>query len=181
MLQQQWTILDEGGRTAVNFTSFIDIDYKNDGKALEYPVEEGSFASYNKTQNSMEIRVTLATQGTDAEFNDILAKLEDYQKKAVKLSIATPSDFYDGFTLESMSYTRKVDQNARMLTVELAFKEVREVQTQVSTVAISKPKNPTSAGKKQTGKAQTQAPEEAAGGKPQSVLNKIGVSVADWW
>jgi hypothetical protein len=175
MTPRQWTILDEGGGTAVNFTSFIEIDYGNGGKALEYPIEEGSFADYNKVQDSKEIRVTLATQGTDAEFNDILAKLEDYQSKAVKLSIATPSDFYEGYTLENLSYVRAVDRNANMLTVELVFKEVREVKTQVTTGAITKPKNPTSSKKVDTGKTQTQGPEEVGGGeKRKSIAKQIG-------
>ena len=159
MTPRQWAILDESGGAAVNFTSFIDLDYQNEGKALEYPIEEGSFASYNKTQNSMELRATVAIQGLDADFNDLLSKLEDYQEKAVKLSIATPSDFYEGFTLETMNYKRTVENNAHMLTVELVFKEVREVKTQVATGVATKPKNPTSAKKVDTGKTQTQAPE----------------------
>jgi len=156
LMPRQWAILDEKGGAAVSFTSFIDLDYKNEGKALEYPVEEGSFATYNKTRNSMELRATVAIQGTDADFNDLLSKLEDYQAKAAKLSIATPSDFYEGFTLEGLTYKRTVQNNAHMLTVELVFKEVREVKTQVTTGVITKPKNPTSASKQNTSKTQTQ-------------------------
>jgi hypothetical protein len=155
MTPRQWAILDEKGGAALSFTSFIDLDYKNEGKALEYPIEEGSFASYNKTRNSMELRATVAREGTDADFNDLLSKLEDYQKKAVKLSIATPSDFYEGFTLEGLTYKRTVENNAHMLTVELIFKEVREVRTQVTTGVVTKPRNPTSASKQDTGKTQT--------------------------
>jgi hypothetical protein len=151
----QWAILEEGGGSALSFTSFLDLDYKNEGKALEYPVEEGSFASYNKTQNSMEIKATVALQGTDADYNDLLTKLEDFQEKAVKLSIATPSDFYEGFTLEGLGYKRTAENNAHLLTVELTFKEVREVKTQVTTQAITKPRNPSSASKVDTGKTQT--------------------------
>jgi len=156
LMPRQWAILDEKGGSAVSFTSFIDLDYKNEGQALEYPIEEGSFATYNKIQNSMELRVTIAIQGTDADFNDLLSKLQDYQAKAVKLSIATPSDFYEGFTLEGLTYKRTVENNAHMLTVELTFKEVREVKTQVTTGVITKPRNPSSASKQDTGKTQTQ-------------------------
>jgi hypothetical protein len=157
LILQPWTILDEGGRPGVKFTSFIDIDLSAEAKVLEYPIEEGSFASYNKTQQPTAIRVTLAAQGSNLELNDMLSKLKDYKEKAVKLSILTPSDFYEGYALEGFSYKRERTQNANMLAVELAFKEVREVKTQVTTQAISKPKNPTSAGKVDTGRTQSQS------------------------
>jgi hypothetical protein len=150
----EWTLLDEGGATAVTFTSFVDIDLRNEGQALSYPIEAGSFANYNKVDTPLDIRVTLATQGTDSDFEHILAKLDTYQREAVKLSVSTPSRLYESMTLETYSYKRGRDAGAGMLTVELSLVEVREVETQASTV-IGRPKNPTSAGKTNTGKTQT--------------------------
>jgi alpha-L-fucosidase len=152
----EWTLLDEGGGTAVTFTSFVDIDLRNEGQALSYPIEEGSFANYNKVDTPLDIRVTLATQGSNADFEYILAKLDEYKREAVKLSVSTPSALYESMTLETYSYKRSREANAGMLTVELSLIEVREVQTQVTTTVISKPKNPTSSGKTNTGKTQTQ-------------------------
>lgn len=152
----EWTLLDETGATAITFTSFIDIDYRNEGQALSYPVELGGFANYNKTQTPLDIRVTLATQGSDADFEYILFKLDEYQNEAVKLSVSTPSALYENMTLEAYSYKRSRESNAGLLTVELSLVEVREVQTQVTTTVITKPRNPTSAGNTNTGKTQTQ-------------------------
>jgi hypothetical protein len=152
----EWTLLDEGGGTAVAFTSFVDIDYRNEGQALSYPIEEGSFANYNKVDTPLDIRVTLSTQGTDSDFEYILAKLDEYKREAVKLSVSTPSALYESMTLETYSYKRGRDAGAGMLTVELSLIEVREVETQVTTTVITKPKNPTSSGKTNTGKTQTQ-------------------------
>lgn len=149
-----WTLLDESGATAVTFTSFINIDYRNEGRALSYPVEQGSFASYNKTQNPLDIRVTLSAQGTNADFEYILLQLDDYQKQAVRLSISTPAALYENMTLESYSYRRGQDNNAGILTVELNLVEVREVETQVKTTVITSPKNATSSGKTNTGRKQ---------------------------
>lgn len=169
----EWTLLDADGATAVAFTSFIDIDLRNEGQALSYPVEEGSFADYNKVDTPLDIRVTLAAQGTDADFEYILARLDEYKRAAVTLSVSTPSALYENMTLESYSYKRSRDANAGMLTVELSLIEVREVETQVTTTVITKPKNPTSSGKVNTGKTQT---TEKSG----SVLYDGG-RLADWW
>lgn len=149
-----WTILDESGQTAVTFTSFIDIDLRNEGQALSYPIEEGKFANYNKIQAPLDIRVTLAVQGTETDFEYVLQKLDEYQKEAVKLSVSTPAALYENLTLETFNYTRNRENNSGMLTVELHLIEVREVETQVTTTVITKPKNPTSSGNTNTGKTQ---------------------------
>lgn len=154
MIGEQWTIIDEEGGTAIQFTSFIDIDVRNEGTALSYPVEEGGFANYNKVQSPLDIRVTLSTQGTDSDFEYILDKLDEYQNDPVKLFISTPSAYYGPMTLEAYSNKRTRESGAGQLTVELNFIEVREVQTQVSTTVISRPRNPTSSDKTNTGKTQ---------------------------
>ena len=155
MISEQWTITDEGGATAVQFTSFIDIDVRNEGQALSYPVEEGGFMNYNKVQTPLDIWVTLATQGTEADFEAILDKLDEFQRDPIKLFVVTPSAMYGPVTLEAYSNKRTRESGAGQLTVELNFVEVREVQTQVTTTVISKPKNPTSSSKTNTGKTQS--------------------------
>lgn len=155
MIGDQWTITDEEGSSALTFTSFIDIDVRNEGQALSYPVEEGGFMNYNKVQSPLDIRVTLSTQGTDDEFEYILEKLDEYQKEPVKLFVATPSAYYGPLTLEAYSNKRTRESGAGQLTVELYFIEVREVESQNTNTTISKPKNPTSSSKTNTGKTQS--------------------------
>ena len=65
-----------------------------------------------------------------------------------------------------------------MLTVELHLVEVREVESQTTNVEVSSPKNPTSSGKVNTGKKQTQNPASgntAPEQKRQSLAKKMGL------
>lgn len=158
----EWTILDEAGATALTFTSFVDIDFRSQGQALSYPIEEGGFANYNKVTSPLDISVTLATQGSDSDFEYILNKLDEYRQKAVKLAVSTPSALYEGMTLESYSYKRTREAGAGMLAVELSLVEVREVETQATAPVITRPKNPTSADNANTGKTQPQSLGAAA-------------------
>jgi hypothetical protein len=160
----EWTLLDESGGTAVAFTSFVDLDCRSEGQALSYPVELGGFANYNKVESPLNIRVTLAAQGDDSDFDYMLMQLEDYKKQAVKLVVETPSSFYPGMTLETFSYKRARDAGAGMLVVDLSLVEVREVETQVTTTVITRPKNPTSASKADTGKTSALADTGLLGG-----------------
>ncbi len=108
---RSWTIWDERGNTAIAFTSFFDIDVRNEGQSLSYPIEEGSFSSYNKVESPLDIRVTLGFQGTESEFEYVIYRLNEYKKGASILDIVTPSTVYDYMTLESYSYKRT--QNGR--------------------------------------------------------------------
>lgn len=154
MINNQWTILDESGAVAIQFTSFIEVDVRNTGEALSYPVEEGGFMNYNKVQTPLDIRVTLAKQGDETEFESILDKLDEYQRDPIKLFVVTPAAVYGPMTLEGYSNRRTRDSGASQLTVELNFIEVREVQTQATTTVITRPKNATSADRANTGKTQ---------------------------
>lgn len=154
--KQEWTLLDANGASAVSFTSFIDISYRNEGQVLSYPVEEGGFVNYNKTQMPLDISVTLSTQGSNEDFEGILAKLDTYQKEAVTLSVSTPSAFYDNMTLRGYSYKRSNDANAGLLTVELSLVEVRTVKSLSLQANISQIINPTSSDLISTGKKQVQ-------------------------
>jgi len=160
----EWTLLDEKGQTALTFTSFIDIDYQNQGTALSYPIENGGLMAYNKVSKPLSITVTIGQQGTDLDFEHTLSKLKDYKINTTKLSIHTPSDQYNNMTLESFSYTRTSTSATGMglLAVKAIFKEVRVVTASNTTIIFNKntlasAQNATSASKTKTG--QTQAPQ----------------------
>jgi len=156
MIDQQWTILADGGGSLVRFTSMISVDIFCEGQALSYPVEEGAFMTYNKVQSPIDIRATLATMGLPFEFADILDTLAQYKEEALKLMVVTPSAYFDSLTLQSYGHRHDQRRNANMLTVDLHLIEVKEVQSQTTNVEVSSPKNPTSAGKVNTGKKQAQ-------------------------
>jgi hypothetical protein len=161
MLYQEWTLINEKAEKVVRFTSFFEIEYRNEGKALSYPVEEGAFANYNKVQKPGGIKVTLGIEGAEADFDEALRSLDFYQKEAERLFVSTPATYYDGYTLESYSYRRTIQSGAGMLIVELTLVEVKEVETRTTTTVISKPKNPTSSGKVNTGRVQTKEPDQS--------------------
>lgn len=147
-----WTILDERGMSALNFTSFIDINLSDHARTLTCPIEEGGFATYNKVQAPLDIKVVLSTQGDNSLFNHILNRLEQYKEDACLLFIVTPAAFYENMTLVGYSYRRSRESGAGQLTVELAFKEIMKNSGFPAWPGL--PKNPTSAGEIMLGKTQ---------------------------
>ena len=152
---EEWTLLDTGGHTAVTFTSFIDINVSTQGEAVSYPLEEGGFVNYNKTHSAQSIKLTLGLQGTETDFSYTLEKLGELKTRAATLAVVTPAAVYENMTLETFDNKRGPDSGARMLTVELSLKEVRPVEIQVNGTGFVRPQNPTSLGKIDGGKEQT--------------------------
>lgn len=153
LVSSAWSILDERGEQAVSFTSFLGMDCRNEGDALSYPVEEGGFVNYNKVQRPVGINVKLGVQGSEADFEQVLLRLEEFQRGAVTLSVGTPAHLYPNMTLTGCTYTRDREGGAAMLLLDLSFTEVREPVRQPGGI-ISSPKNATSFSQVNIGKIQ---------------------------
>ena len=163
-----WTILNESGSKAIDFTAMLVLDVRDNGEAVSTPVEKGSFANYNKVQSPTEIRATLGLQGDSFLLDNALETIKQLQTDPELVSLATPSAYYESLTIESYSY--RLDRSSGFLTVELTLVEIRQVETQVGTTNFTRSgcKNPTSASTQNTGKTQTSDPK--AGG---SILKDI--------
>ena len=160
-----WTLQAEGGGAAVDFDVFLSLDMTSEDMVASEPVEKGSFASYNKQASPREVTAVLACTKDIAQQQPVLAALDELAASTQKVSLVTPSAEYKSLNLQSYSYSRKGDEGAQLLVVELKLVEVREVETKVKTAStqaapITKAgaKNPSNASKASTGKAQAQAP-----------------------
>lgn len=128
--QGRWTLIDGDGNAAVEFTSFLSLDLRAASKVVTGPVEEGSFVSYNKVEAPLEIDVSLGIQGTDAELQAALDRLDDLQATTELINLVTPDSEYQFLNLEEHSYRRKREEGLGVLWVDLSFVEVRQVTPQ---------------------------------------------------
>jgi hypothetical protein len=170
MMGEDWGLFPEDGGPSLTFTSVLDIDVKSQGKVLTETVEKNGFAVYNKIEEPLEVRCTLGTKGMASDMASTLESLETLKRDCVKVTLSTPSATYDSLTLESYNYTRSAESGGYVLFVECSLREVREVETNVTTSSgvggesggLSKEscKNPDSASKQGTGKAGTKKTNE---------------------
>ncbi len=153
MLQsgEDWALLDEEGGEAVSFSSFARFAVRSEGQVLSYPIEEGSFANYNKTRAPVEISVSIVLQGAESDFERGLEQLERYKREAVKLAVATPAQLYPNMTLRGYSVSRESAAGAHMLLAELSLVEVLEPG---EGGGAARYKNPSSAGMVNVGRVQ---------------------------
>ncbi|MEG2172379.1 MAG: hypothetical protein RRY29_03865 [Desulfovibrionaceae bacterium] len=153
----QWSVVDEGGKALVVFTSFIDMDFKDDSKVPDQPVEEGGFFSYNKVESPAETFVTLAMQGDETAIADAVETLGKAKRETSLLSVLTPSHVIDSVTLTGFNYRRRREDGLSLLVVELHLQEIRQVAAQYVSIPVRQAKNPSDASKQDRGKVQNKS------------------------
>lgn len=108
-----------------------------DTKISDFPIEGGSFATYNKVILPVEPVVTLALQGSASDRTTFLNLLNAACESTDLYSVVTPEVTYVNYSLERMNLVRRAERGATLLMVEITLKEIREVSAVLTTVAIT--------------------------------------------
>lgn len=136
-----WTLASENGGDAVSFDVFCEMECKGENQVAHEPLEQGSFAAYNKQASPLEFRVVLAMTGDAATQQEALERIEELCNGTELVSLITPQQEYDSLNLESYSYRRNETTGASMLTVEMMLVEIRQVESAASTMATQSENN----------------------------------------
>lgn len=132
---QQWIIADNSGSQIIAFKTLLKAEYKSSGKVVFEPIEENSFASYNKTNEPKEFYFEVALQYPNQDFGVILGKLENLKLGTDLFSFITPWNSYSDLSLEGYSTT--FETTASMLIVGLQCKEIKQVQQGYTNVKVN--------------------------------------------
>jgi hypothetical protein len=164
-LKQQWGVFDMAGNSVFstfgpggapgNIDTFISLSYSNNAKVSDFPVEQGSFASYNKTGTPFSPKVAVAVAG-QSRMEALMQQLEDELNSINLYQLITPERVYSPVTLEKYDYARAVKAGKNMLHVTMIFKQVIEITpNQYSQSAITHAKKPAANDKENHGKETT--------------------------
>ena len=158
--------------------SMFNMQVRCGGTVVSSPIEAGSFISYNKTNEPMEINAVLAFMGSDSYLQSVLDSLKSLKLSVTTFSIETPEYEYESMTLENYDYARTREDGHGVLYINAVFREIGEVQlAYVDTdIAETDSKDPSAVSNVNGGLKQAQQPsaEEAmAGQKSKSALRSI--------
>lgn len=170
----EWTFSDNVLPNAAMF----DMQVRCGGTVVSSPIEQGSFISYNKTTEPLEITATLAFSGSDAFLQSALDSLNTLKQSVTTFSIQTPAYEYENMTLQNFDYAWRREDGRGVLYVSAMFVEIREVQVAYTDTTITEAdsKSPSAVSNQNTGLKQAQEPtaeEAAAGEKSKSALRII--------
>lgn len=167
----KWGIVAQDGSASLTPDSFVDFEYRNERKVPTYPIEDGSFQSYNKVAMPFDCRVTVTCSGNGKMSKQ--AFLEAVQKLLSSLTlvdIVTPNATYESCNLVHVDYRREARQGATLIMAQLWFQEIRVAQKPVVPTAA-----PSGAKTKSFGQLSPNSPSGSFGSINPNSVGGIGI------
>ena len=128
-LLTQWGIFDSYGNQAVFPDSFFGVEVVVPNMLCDAPIEQGSFATYNKVKAPNRITVRMVSGGTLYNRQSFLATIDQMSHDTNLYSILTPEKSWTNMNLVAYDFRREAVHGANMLMVNCAFEEVRIIQS----------------------------------------------------
>jgi hypothetical protein len=197
-VQTRWGIFDVAGNPLGNPAQFgpvadvagvsatlstAAVDYSKETRVSDFPLERGSFASYNKVETAAAPTVTLAFTGSEADRRSFLDAIDEACKSVELYSVVTPEVTYINYSIERYNYQRRNAKGATLLIVEISLKEIRQVSalySQSNKGQVQAPKDVTATPQADNGKVQAQTPKTSTLKKLADKVPSLATQVGDY-
>ena len=123
----QWGIYLDG-LPVLSYDNQVSFSYSQDWKISTYPVEEGSFQTYNKVQMPAEVRCKFSAGGSVTNRQNLLQSIDEVMSTTDLYDIVTPETVYLGYNFMHREYDREAN-NVGLLVVDITLEEVIETAT----------------------------------------------------
>ena len=179
----RWGIFDSKGKALgdpAKFTGFVGslldsaglgstlstggVEYSKETRVSDFPLERGSFASYNKVEQPANPSVTLCLTGSEKNRRTFLEAIDKAAKSTDLYSVVTPEVTYVNYSVERYSYSRRSSKGATLLIVDISLREIRQVSaqyTQSNKGQVDQPKEASATPQADNGKVQAKTPEKS--------------------
>lgn len=150
-LSPQWGIFDQSGRSVIAVDSVVSVDFANEYRVSDYPLEEGAFESYNKVATPFDIKITVTRGGSSVNRQEFLDAIEALIKSLDLYTVVTPEKTYFNVNVIHVDYRRLARNGVSLITAELWVREIRVN----ATAEFTSTQTPSGAGKTVIGNVQT--------------------------
>lgn len=164
-----WGIFNQNGIPLLLVDNVVSLKYENKSQISNAPLEQGSFASYNKVAEpfSTSVMMTKASGGV-MERGAFLGLLEAFAQSTDLYMVITPEAIYPNCNIVGYDYARQASDGARMIKVNVQLQEIRQVK-----VSYIKTQNPQSQAPQDVGRVQAQSNTATQSAEKSSWLSKI--------
>lgn len=121
-----WGIFDKDGYSVLECDSILTADYTNDGRVSTAPIQEGSFAAYDKIDNPDSIVFVASKGGTDQDRALFFDTLKSLKNSFELFDFITPETKYENLSIESYSISRRSDDGVQLVKAEIRCTEIRQ-------------------------------------------------------
>lgn len=121
-----WGVYDRGGNDVLLPDSVGGIEFSQDYRISDYPMEAGEFGSYNKVATPWTNRVMVTKGGSLADRQDFETRLQHLVPSLDLYNIVTPERAYLECNITGVRLGRNQDRGAGMLMYEIEFVQIRQ-------------------------------------------------------
>lgn len=137
---QRWGIFTADGTPALEPDSVVSFEHSAEYRIADYPVEGGTFESYDKVATPFATRVAVSKGGTAAEREQFLTACQSLLESLDPYNVVTPERTYLNVNVTRIGTTRNSGAGAGLITVELVLQEIRQAaKAAYSTVTPAEP------------------------------------------
>jgi hypothetical protein len=153
-----WGVFDQNGIPLLLADNVTKVAYQNSSKVSNAPVEQGTFAHYNKVNNPNQVTVQLTKgSGGALERGAFIALVDAFAGSIDLFTIITPEKIYPDCNIIGVDYSREAGDGARMIKVNITFEQIRQVtvkytkteEQDTSAAQSDGAQNPTNGGQQQ--------------------------------
>lgn len=122
----QWGIYNSDGNQVLVPDSVVALDdFLHEFIVSDFPIEEGSFGSFNKVAKPFEGRFIFNKGGTQADRSEFLDILEAIVRDLELYTLVTPEIVYPNVNVQAYRYRRRADNGYQLISVEIRLVEIR--------------------------------------------------------
>lgn len=130
LLAPTWQIVDVNGAQVIKPDSVVAFEYRGEARLANFPLEQGSFSTYNKVQMPYDIRMRMTCGGNGSmSRSQFLAMLSYLQASTDLYTIVTPDETYVNVNLASFDFRREARNGVTLITADAMFQEIRVTAT----------------------------------------------------
>jgi hypothetical protein len=111
--------------TGTGSGNFLEMDYRLAFNISDYPVEQGSFQSYNKVQRPYQVSVAVTAGGTEENRALLLSQVQAIIDTTNLYTVVMPEGGIVGLNPVGFTFSRRSDRGLGLLTIEIFFQQVR--------------------------------------------------------
>lgn len=146
-----WGVFDDAGDPIAEYTSLVSFDIRSDARVADYPVENGSFASFNKVDEPDNVQVMLSCDGDTTRRNNFQRTMLAARKSLTLYTVLTETGTYHNCNLVGLTWAHGTDNGATVVKAYCEFREIR----QRGTTAFSQTQDPSGASPQSNGQVQS--------------------------
>jgi hypothetical protein len=124
--QQMWGIIDSSYKYVIKAESFVSMEYDHAMNVSSFPVEKGTFSTFNKVHVPFSGTVSLAQGGNDFARQAFIEQIKSVMKDSKEYYLAVPEGSYGPLTLDRVSYERTAQNGgASRIIAHIHFTQIR--------------------------------------------------------